>query len=678
MRRVGAGAVIGWLAVAGLVAWADDGRFAPRDYRMMFGIARGGGEARISPDRGFQFSSKHPSDLAFAQTSAPLPIAYRIKLAITNIDTRNAGCRFGIFDGAVRYGGDNDAINGESKYVLVFQEMKGVRTIYLMYFDGSGILHCWDGRRWREKAWCPTGAQWAPGRRYAVVIEKGLAAFACRVEEDGKKILQAAPVEATKIRGAGEPDYLAFGDMIADFVEGELVMAPMEIEEIGMEPYLEQDMKHVVIRKAPEGRYAMYGGLTKLPDGDIFCVYKVGSLDKKTGSPWTVRDETIVWSRSTNRGMTWPGTENLIYKDGKTRQECCCGKGYLAKNGTFMHPFYILNSDYEEEAKENNWSKVHLAVSPDQGKTWQIQRLDVPLSIAASFGGIVRLRDGTLLLNVYGAAERGSFRHQAALLRSKDDGETWSDYAIIGKDGDPDDKGPAKLNETDVVELPNGRLLSMSRTQYHNYPLYRGFSGDKGRMWAVGPSGLTGLCPSLCCTTAGPPEGTVALVYHDRWGKHATKGGVHVAFSYDGGATWGESSWISDGAYPCAIEMQPGVVFCSYYQSSVLLRGTIFRVPFPSGLRACGGAQRTKLEWDVYSGAKAKEYAYRVYRCENADVEIASRNLLGASKEPGRYNDGHGEAGRVYFYRVAAYEGERQVGVSWVVAARAGTHAEDR
>jgi hypothetical protein len=49
-------------------------------------------------------------------------------------------------------------------------------------------------------------------------------------------------------------------------------------EGMDMEAYLQHDMTHVVIRQAPKGRYAMYGGLTKLPDVEIFCVYKVGKF----------------------------------------------------------------------------------------------------------------------------------------------------------------------------------------------------------------------------------------------------------------------------------------------------------------------------------------------------------------------------------------------------------------
>lgn len=421
----------------------------------------------------------------------------------------------------------------------------------------------------------------------------------------------------------------------------------------------------------------MYGGLKQLPDGELFCVYKVGSLDKETGSPWTVRDETIVWTRSSNHGRTWPQTENLIYKDSATRQETCSARAYLSAKGVLMHPFDTMNPDYEEEARESNWSKVHLATSTNMGETWQFRQLDAPLSIAAAYGGIHKLSDGTLLMGVYGAAERGSFRHQSGLLRSRDEGETWSDYTIVGKNADADG-GPARLNETDFVAFPNGRLLSLSRTQYEGYPLYRGFSEDKGHTWSVSPSGLTGLCPSLCFSPVGPPEGVVVIAYHDRWGKHATKGGVYVAFSYDHGRTWGEPMWISDGAYPCIIETDPGVMFCSYYESASLLRATIFRVPFPSGLRAHSGvagpsACGVRVEWDEYSGRRATAYSYRIYRSATTDVAVKKENLVATARKRNIYDDLGLEAGRMYFYKVAAYEGKREVGVSWTAAARAGS-----
>lgn len=342
------------------------------------------------------------------------------------------------------------------------------------------------------------------------------------------------------------------------------------------------DLERVDLRRATKGRYAMYGGLTALADGEILCVFKVGSLDPKTGSPWTVRDETIVAMRSSGGGRVWPPTETVIYQKRSTRQENCCGAGYRAKDGRLLHPFYILNADYEETAQPQNWSHLHLAESSNGGRTWSIRKLDVPLALAASFGGILRLDDGTLLLNVYGARARGTFRHEAGLLRSGDDGRTWADFTVIGAKADRDG-GPARLNETSVAQLADGRLVSLSRTQYAGYPLYRGVSADRGRTWTVAPSGLTGLCPAACYTRSGPPGGVLAVVYHDRWGKHQPKGGVYVSTSTDAGATWAEPAWLDHGAYPCAIELEPGRLMVSYYRFSTQLCAVRFHVPFPPG-----------------------------------------------------------------------------------------------
>ena len=637
------------------------------------GLARGTGEVVLSPKRGCRFTSKRASDVAFALTCAPLPIAYRVTVEVENVDTYKSGSRFGIFEGRVRYGGNNEFVNSTTKYAVVFQEHNGARDIYVWYYGPSGDFFCWAGRMWRRNSWRPSGVRWSPQHRYKISFTKSVSTFACEIRQGKNKCLAPKAVSVADVRGAGQHDYFAFGDLVTDFVYGEMAVSSVAVEEIAMRPYLDLDMQHVVVSKAPSGRYAMYGGLTKLGGREIVCVFKVGSLDPKTGSPWTVRDETVVWTRSPDQGRTWQQAENLIYQDKSTRQETCCGTGHFAKDGTLMHPFYILNADYEERAKANNWSRLHLAESKDRAQTWTARQLRVPLAMPASFGGIVKLRDDTLLLNVYGTAELGTFRHQAGIARSTDDGQTWADYSIIGSHADPDG-GPARLNETDVVQLADGKLLTMSRTQYPGFPLYRGVSTDLGRKWTVDNSGLTGLCPALCATQCGPAGEVVALVYHDRWGKHANEGGIYVTFSTDEGATWGEPVWISAGAYPCLIEIEPGRLFCTYYQSNALLRGTFFSVPFPTGLRIAAQtstAPGLTLAWDAYGGSKAAEYTYHVHRGAEPRLVLNDESRVGNVRGASRFRDEPLQAGKVYYYRVAAYQGDRRVGLSWVVAGRA-------
>jgi len=649
---------------------------ATADHRTMYGVARGQGRVVISPQSGSQFDSPRSTDVAFACSSAPLPDAYRVSVHIENIDIRYSGARFGIFDEAVRFGGDNDSVNDLTKLAVSFHEIRGQRRIYVSYYDRDGVFWCWDGRVWQRNFWRPAGANWSVDTGFTIVIEKNAATFSCEVRTGRAACVKTAPVPITQVRRCGRPDYIAFGDMVTDYVNGSITVSSITVEELAMTSLHQADLEHVVIREATEGRYAMYGGLTRLQGDELICFYKVGSRDPETGSPWTVRDETIVWTRSPDNGRTWEQTERVIYADRSTRQEICCGNAFVRADGTLLHPFYILNPNYEERAKADNWSRLHLAVSADRGQSWETPRLHVPLGMPASFGGFLKLSDGTLLLSVYGTKETGTFRHQAGVMRSGDEGRTWEGYSLIGARADPDG-GPARLNETGVAELADGSLVSMSRTQYSGFPLYRGRSTDRGRTWSVGPSDLTGLCPTLAWTRTGPPEGTLVLAYHDRWGKHADKGGMYVSFSFDAGATWAEPTWISPGAYPCLLEVAPGRFLCSYYRDSTLLRASLLRVPFPPGLQAATGLPGRpdtcgiRVAWQAYRGDKAAAYSYQVHRSDagsQAEAECVARCLTGNT-----FVDTDVEPGRAYTYRVTAVDGNAQVGASWRVTARAGS-----
>jgi hypothetical protein len=97
---------------------------------------------------------------------------------------------------------------------------------------------------------------------------------------------------------------------------------------------------------------------------------------------------------------------------------------------------------------------------------------------------------------------------------------------------------------------------------------------------------MSGLCPSIWYTKAGPPSGTIVLAYHDRWGEHSDRGGVYLSFSHDKGETWATPIFIDSGAYPCLYELDKnsGKFLCGYYRSSSLLKGAFFSIPF-SGKR---------------------------------------------------------------------------------------------
>ena len=229
---------------------AEDAR---PDYRTLMGLARGTGEVVLSPKRGCRFNSKRGSDVAFAITCAPLPMAYRVTVEVENVDIYNSGARVGIFDGRVRYGGNNEFVNSTVKYAVVFQEHNGARDIYVYYYGPSGDFFCWAGKAWHRNSWRPTGARWCPEQRYQIALTKGISTFACEISQGRRKCLAPKPVSVPEVRGAGQHDYFAFGDLVTDCVYGEMAISSVVVEEIAMRPYLDLDMQHVVVRRPNPG-----------------------------------------------------------------------------------------------------------------------------------------------------------------------------------------------------------------------------------------------------------------------------------------------------------------------------------------------------------------------------------------------------------------------------------------
>ena len=432
---------------------------------------------------------------------------------------------------------------------------------------------------------------------------------------------------------------------------------------------VEKDIEHVQIYPVASGKYVMYGYLIKLKNGDILYVLKTGSRDPKSGNPWSTRDETIVWTRSSDCGRTWTkgfnhkdtpeDTHNIIFRDPKVMIYVGAGNAYQAEDGTIYCPLDIYNEDYEERAKQVNWIKLLVAESHDDCKSWQLKHVPAPYVLACCFSGIIKLSDGTLLLNVYGAKERGSFDLEAGFMRSKDDGKTWPDYIHVGK-----------LNETDIVELPNGNLVSVSRTQFGGLPLYQGLSTDKGRTWTVKELGnLKGCAPALLYTKAGPATGTLVLTYINK-DRHRQRPApeLGLCFSYDGGKTW-KGHRRAFGSYAALLETEPGKIL-----SAASGRGTIFTVPFPVGIKAQPEVSEpnkpaVKISWAEYNGDDVT--GYEIHRSNRGSFVPSTKTLVRkVAKDVFSYMDDAIETNKNYYYRVIGMGKEGKIGHSWEASAK--------
>ena len=116
-------------------------------------------------------------------------------------------------------------------------------------------------------------------------------------------------------------------------------------------------------------------------------------------------------------------------------------------------------------------SEMFISYSDDQGKTWQKgAAMRAPLQWVSPHGPFLELPDGTICKTVYGTLTKKDSDCYAGcngVFRSQDGGETWDDFSIAFRHGPkrPDDPQPEpRYSEIDIVPLPDGRWLGLSRT----------------------------------------------------------------------------------------------------------------------------------------------------------------------------------------------------------------------
>lgn len=197
--------------------------------------------------------------------------------------------------------------------------------------------------------------------------------------------------------------------------------------------------------------------------------------------------------------------------------------------------------------------------SDDGGKTWQTKDVDLPfMAIMASGMNSLQLKDGTILFPTYGYQKRGQ-QDSTWLARSTDYGETWQ---LVHVATHPNAQMP--LNEPEILELKNGRLLIVMRTGEGNDHLWQATSDDGGATWKdLKDTGLMGHPPDLLRLA----DGRILLTYGYR---HAPFG-VRAAVSEDEGETWKDVWTLRDDGggfdlgYPHSVQTKDGTVVTVYY-----------------------------------------------------------------------------------------------------------------
>jgi hypothetical protein len=237
-----------------------------------------------------------------------------------------------------------------------------------------------------------------------------------------------------------------------------------------------------------------------------------------------------------------------------------------AKDGTLIVA-YFRTARYDASGRYN--PKLDKPVntwvtrSTDGGKTWsESAPFDVTdIGWGSPYGRILTLRDGALLMAVYGGPVRRPGEpvpdsNNSYVYRSADQGKTWTRLAT---------PGPGRFNETALLQLSSGRLLAAMRSRGEG-GVWLTDSGDGGKTWGE-PRRLTPASVHPADLLLLPDE-RILLATGYRVGPFGVRGLVGTK---DGMFDWGKHFTLvndapnGDCGYPSSVLLRDGRVLTVYY-----------------------------------------------------------------------------------------------------------------
>ena len=193
---------------------------------------------------------------------------------------------------------------------------------------------------------------------------------------------------------------------------------------------------------------------------------------------------------------------------------------------------------------------------------------------------------GTRLRIVYGRRKiyfDNSAKDETYLLRSTDDGATWSTFPMLSS-------GVSGLevtgfNESTIVQAANGKIIALMRSVAEGY-LWKSESSDDGLTWSNPVKTTMWGFPAHAIKLN---DGRLLCAY----GYRRDPMGIRAAVSTDNGISWNTASEmiirndglgnIGDLGYPLIKELSDGSIFCVYYLTTdganTHIASTHFRIP---------------------------------------------------------------------------------------------------
>ncbi len=280
--------------------------------------------------------------------------------------------------------------------------------------------------------------------------------------------------------------------------------------------------------------------ITWLPNGDLMAIW----YSTETGE--REPELTVLTSRLRDGSDKWDPSSEFFKAEKRNMHGSAI---FHDENGKIYH----ING--MGGAGDQGWRYLAMLMrtSVDNGVTWTRAR---PISSGERYlnrhqviGSTTMTKDGTLIQPADVYTTRGG---PTAIHISKDDGNTWTDPGgkILGV-------------HAGVVELKDGRLMALGRTQEIDGKMPLSISDDMGKTWSYSASPFPRIASGQRLALTRLREGPIMLVSftcynrHDPFEKSMTfvdkngnefEGyGMYAALSYDEGETWPVKKLITPG-----------------------------------------------------------------------------------------------------------------------------------
>ena len=303
--------------------------------------------------------------------------------------------------------------------------------------------------------------------------------------------------------------------------------------------------------------------IQSLPDGRLGVVTRDG--DFHIGERGR-----LVFVTSPDGGESW-SHDSVISADGPDNRDPAFG---VAPDGTLVACFIkwdLYGEEVQDPAKGRGKSTpLYITRSTDGGETWSRGELmheqgheewsgaqdtgpDTPNRFYSAFGKILTLSDGTMLMGYHVHQFEPPGHAAAFVVRSSDNGRTWTDQSNIAKD----------FLETALCDLGDGHLIAVMRSN----ALWQSDSYDGGYTWSD-PHQVTDDM-EFPGDILRLQDGRLLLTY----GRRVPPYGVQGMVSRDEGKTWDRDHKIflvgdcssTDCGYPSSLQREDGAIVTVYY-----------------------------------------------------------------------------------------------------------------